>query len=389
MDRSLPTLLVEPLRHAFRLSDAQLGLAVGFAYGAAYGVAGLIVGPLLDRFNRVRMLSGMVLVWSGLTAVCGMVTTFPMLLAARLGVGAAEAGGAPASYAIISGIFPAHRRATAIGLLKVGSPLGVLAASVIAATIAVRYDWRMAFLVAGIPGLLLAILVLIVIPGGRTRPQANSIKAYSFRSAMAFMAKSPGMGWLMAGVIVFMFSAAGTGAFQMSLFQRVHGVSLKDMSWFFGAAQGFGSVGPIAAALICDRLTRRDVRLTLHLFSGICLACLTVGVVMALADNRAVALGALMAWHLISAGMSASAFATVITLTPPHMRGTVTGYLSAAMYLLGIGPAPFITGLISDLLGGGEAVRQAIVIMLLLNVVAVACFVISFRSLRRLSSEKG
>jgi predicted MFS family arabinose efflux permease len=382
MDRSLPILLVEPMREAFKLSDTQLGMVTGLSYGIAYGIGGLIVGPLLDRFNRVRMLSAMVFGWSALTAMCGLATSYAMLVAARIGVGAAESGGTPASYSIVADTFPKDRRATAIGLLKAGSPLGIFAASVVASVIAVNYGWQMAFLVAGIPGILLAIIALFVIPGGIGKLPPSNHPPYNFRAALDFMGRSPGVSWLMVGIIIYMLASAGAGGFQMSLFQRVHGLSLKEMSWFYGAAHALSALGPIGAALICDRLARRNVRLPLMLLATISLVAMILGTAMSLSDNVNVALGMMIAWQIVAASLSAPAFATLLTLTPPQMRGTVTGTLSAGMYLFGIGPAPVIAGSVSDALGGGDMVRYAIVVMSMTYIIALACFAACYHKLK-------
>ena len=390
LDRSLPMLLVEPLRHAFKLSDSQLGMVVGLAYGTAYGIGGLLIGPLLDQYNRARMLSGMAFLWSGLTALCAFVSTFPLLLALRFGIGAAESGGSPASYTIISDVFPPHRRATMIGIFKTGSPLGLLAATVISGTVAVHFGWQAAFLLAGVPGALLAVAVIFVVPGARKPIPADDRPPYSLVEALRFMAKAPEVRWLMAAIIVFLFAAAGAGAFMMSLFQRVHGVSLQNMSWIYGTGQALGLAGPLLAAIACDRLLRRDIRLTLALLMGISVASMVSGLVMALSDNLWVAAGGMLATQVAGGAMTAPAFAVLLTLTPVQMRGTVTGTLSALMYLLGIGPAPVVTGMLSDALGGGEMVRYAMALTLLLNFAVLACLAMSSRALagwRRPESE--
>lgn len=384
MDRSLPNLLVEPMRESFDLSDKQVGLVVGVAYGISFGVFGFLVGPLVDMFNRVRMLSFLVVVWSALTALCGVVTTYPQLLLARVGVGAGESGGTPASYAIIGDIVPVHQRATAVGIMKVGTPLGLVCATAIAGTIGVHYGWKAAFLVAGLPGIVLALLVLVVIPGARRKDRASTPPSrFNLREAVQFIRAGPGIPALMAGTILFMFANAGVGVFIMPLFQRVHHVPLQQMSLFYGLGTVISCVAPIISALATDRLGRDRTDRSLYLFMFICFMCFASSTVMALSPWFSVAVAAMMVQQFCAVGLSPAAFGVLLKLTPPQMRGTATGTLSALMYLLGIGPAPFITGAISDALGGGEMIRYAQVMMAALNCLCIVFFFFCARALAR------
>src|SRR5690606_13029058 len=106
LDRTVVSIVIEPIRKEFGLSDGQLGLLTGMVYGLTFALAGIPLGLLVDRVNRRRLLAVLVLVWSGFTALAGFAQTFAHLLLARMGVGAAEAGGSPASMSIISDLFP-------------------------------------------------------------------------------------------------------------------------------------------------------------------------------------------------------------------------------------------------------------------------------------------
>lgn len=158
-DRTLGSALAEPIRREFGLTDQQLGLA-STAFIVAYAVVGLPLGRLADTRDRTRLSAIGVAFWSVMTALGGLVWSFPSLVAARIGVGFGEATCAPAGQSLIGDYFPPGRRARALSLFMAGLPLGIFCAYLFAGALAARLGWRAVCLVAGIPGLILAFLAL-------------------------------------------------------------------------------------------------------------------------------------------------------------------------------------------------------------------------------------
>ena len=159
IDRQVISVVLEPIRHEFHASDKMLGL-IALAYSVLFALACLPAGWLIDRTNRVRLLSGLLAGWSGLTALCGFTASFAMLLLARAGVGAAEAGASPTIMSLISDYFEPRRRALAIGICYTSTAFGVSASFLIGSIVAAAHGWRAAFWVAGAPGLILAASIL-------------------------------------------------------------------------------------------------------------------------------------------------------------------------------------------------------------------------------------
>ncbi|MBU6320577.1 MAG: MFS transporter, partial [Alphaproteobacteria bacterium] len=153
LDRQLISILTEPIRKELGLSDLQMGLLGGIYFAAFYTIIGVIVGALADRTSRVRILFIGSFLWSLFTIACGMAKTYPMLMAARMGVGVGEAAGAPPSYSIISDYFPARRRGMALGLFSLGVPFGMALGAGLGAKIAELYGWRSAFIFIGAGGI--------------------------------------------------------------------------------------------------------------------------------------------------------------------------------------------------------------------------------------------
>ena len=162
-DRALMVVILEPLKQEFSLTDAQLGLLSGLSYAAAFALAGIPFGWLADRGNRRNLLVGLLAAWSGLVALAGSANSFTALVLTRVGIGAADAGGQPCSVSIISDLYPAKRRATAVAIFFLGVPLGMASGFMVGAIVASQYGWRMGFYVAAVPGLVLALLLLFLV----------------------------------------------------------------------------------------------------------------------------------------------------------------------------------------------------------------------------------
>ncbi|MFP5305408.1 MAG: MFS transporter, partial [Gammaproteobacteria bacterium] len=124
MDRHIVTLLLEPIKLEFALTDTQLGFLAGLSFAIAFSAAGIPLGLLVDRVNRVRLLSVLITLWSGLTFICGFATSYLMLVLARIGIGCAESGGSPTSSSLIGDFFRRKERPVAFGVYHTGTQIG-------------------------------------------------------------------------------------------------------------------------------------------------------------------------------------------------------------------------------------------------------------------------
>lgn len=163
MDRTIIGLVIEPVRAEFGLSDGQMGFLSGLAFGIAFAVTALPFGWLVDRCNRAKLLALVVALWSLLTMLCGMAQSYLMLLASRMSVGAAEAGGSPTGVSIISDYFAPKERSSAIAIWYSSATLAVIVTFLFGGYVAQHYGWRATFLFAGIPGLVIALLIFFTL----------------------------------------------------------------------------------------------------------------------------------------------------------------------------------------------------------------------------------
>src|SRR5262245_33293462 len=162
-DRFSVSTLIEPIRLELQLSDSGIAFLTGSALALFYVTVGIPIASLADRANRRTILAISLAVWSGMTALCGLAQNYVQLLLARFAVGIGEAGGTPPSTSILADKFPAARRPMALTIFALGACLGAWLGSSVAGTAAEHSGWRAAFLVLGVPGLLVALVVWLTI----------------------------------------------------------------------------------------------------------------------------------------------------------------------------------------------------------------------------------
>jgi len=372
LDRAVIPNLVEPIRREFQLSDAQLGALTGLAYGVSFALAGLPLGYLADRTNRRKLLSVLVLVWSGLTASAAAAQHFFTLFVTRMGVGAAEAGAGPVEMSLIVDLFPARARSTALGIYYVGISIGALANAAVAALIAAHYGWRWALLAAGIPGTVLGLLAWVTLGdvprGAGDAPNAGRA---GFNEALPrvpelvpfFLRQTTLIGLIVAVSL----AAAGISAIAAWLpawLMRGHGATLAEAGVLTALAYGlFPSVGTVAGGIIADRLARRARSLQVLFCAASTLLAGLAGVgVVTFTDLHLVAGAACLA-AASGFALFPTGFAIALGIMPPQMRGVTTAAIQLTANLVGYGLGPYAVGLLSTTLGGPRSLGVGIMIV--------------------------
>ncbi len=183
-DRQIVNILGQDIKTELGLSDVQLGLLAGTAFGIFYGILGIPLGRLADRVDRVKLIAGVLVIWSGFTVLCGFAGSFLQLFVTRMGVGVGEAGSQPASTALIPDMFAAERRTSALALLLVSAPVGSFLGLLVGGFVGATWGWRTAFVMSGMPGFALAIVMVTtmrdpraaVVRGMARPPNGNSVR---------------------------------------------------------------------------------------------------------------------------------------------------------------------------------------------------------------------
>lgn len=349
-DRQVFSAVLEPVRKEWGLSDSTLGL-VGTAFTLLYAVVGLPLGRLADTRSRTWLLALGCSLWSLLTAASGLAQNAWQLFAARLGVGVGEASCAPASNSLIGDLYPPERRSRALSLFMLGLPVGMFLSFVISGNVAHAYGWRAAFFVAGVPGLVLAALTLLVREPTRGASEGRVDLAHRPGSPFLIVLGIPTLLWIIVSGALHNFNIYAAGSFMGALLGRYHALDLKQASWAAASIFGIsGLVGLLAGGWLADRAgrNRSDGRLRL---AALAMAVASPCVYFALRQPG----GAVAAFViLMTAGMAcvhvyySTVYAAIQDVVEPSLRGTAMAIYFFAMYVLGASFGPWGTGILSD-----------------------------------------
>lgn len=382
VDRQVMTILIEPIKMEFGASDTQMGLLSGLAFALFYATLGIPVARLADRWSRRNVLAISMTTWSAVTALCATATGFWHLLLLRIGVGIGEAGGTPPSQSLLADYFPPEKRAFAQGILATAPNIGILVGLFGGALIAEAYGWRSVFLVFGIPGVLLAILIQLTIKEPLKVTASASEEGAGLFSTLGNIFRLPSFAHIMVGVGFTGIAGYGLGVWSPSFLVRVHNMSLVDAGLYLGLIGVFGGgLGTISSGLLVDRLARRDKRWQLWFPAiGIFLALPTqLAFLLWPAEHRLVMGDVDLPFALVFMALSAvfasfwiaPSYAAVQNLVPQYWRTQASALMLLAINLLGMGLGPLLVGMLSDLLSqfGDSSVRYGLSIGVSLSLV--------------------
>ena len=357
-DRNILGAIVEPLRREWGLRDAQIGW-IGTAFTLLYAVVGLPLGRLADHARRTRLLGGGALLWSAMTAISGLTTSFAGLFAARLGVGVGEAVCAPAATSLIGDLFPSARRGRATAIFMLGLPVGLGLSYAVGGAVAQAWGWRAAFFVAGLPGLVVGALCLALPEPARGTSEPHPIGAQRrSESALALLTQTPTLLWIIVSGALHNFNMYALATFVPALLIRHHGLGVRQAGALSGLMFGvFGGIGLLVGGWVSDRAAARKEGGRL-LVSTCALALSVPLLVLFLVQPRgeigralAFVCPALLLMYLYYAPV----YATIQDVVEPARRGLAMAVYFCAMYVLGASMGPVGTGLLSDRLAARAA----------------------------------
>ena len=369
LDRQIVNILAEPIKADLGLSDTQLGLLAGPAFAVFYALLGIPIARYADRegTNRVRLIALALAIWSAMTAVCGLAQNFVQLLFARIGVGVGEAGCTPAAHSLIADSVTPEKRSSAIAFYGLGVPIGSLLGLIIGGIANDLYGWRVALMLVGAPGLLLALVVLFVMREPRhSRPveAAAAPARLSTGDAMREIFASRAFVYILIASSVVAFLGYGKALWTISFFIRSHGLSTTEAGLSMAVVLGLAGVfGTWLGGKVADRFGPRDKKhiLTLPAY-GMALAApvLFLGYYM---DNWMIAVALLIVPTILNSAYYGPAYACVQGLVRPQARAVAASIMLFGQNLIGLGFGPFLFGVLSDALApayGQESVRYVL-----------------------------
>ncbi|MDJ0878997.1 MAG: MFS transporter [Halieaceae bacterium] len=390
IDRQLLAILQEAIKDELDLSDSQLGLLTGFAFAAFYVTAGIPIARWADRGNRRNIVALSLFIWSFMTAISGFVQNYIQLLLARIGVGIGEAGGSPPSHSIISDIFPPERRASAIGFYSTGVNIGILFGFLAGGWLNEFFGWRVAFMVVGIPGILLAILVRFTMAEpirGLSENRVTSDEPVPFGEVLRTLWSRRSFRHLAMGAGLNAFCGYSSANWTASFMIRTHEMSTGELGTWLSLILGAGgAIGVFGGGLLADYLAPRDKRWYAWLPVIVGLISLPFMVGIYLASNPYMALSLAILPGIVSNVYLGNTIATTHGLVSPRMRATSSAILFLILNIIGLGMGPWTIGMVSDMLEpslGRESLRYAMLYILPVVMFWSVChFFLASRTLR-------
>jgi predicted MFS family arabinose efflux permease len=352
-DRSVMTVIQEPMKHELHLTDGQLGLLAGPFFGVFYSLMGIPIARLAERFSRKAIIVASLATWSLMSVLCGAARSFVTLGAARVGVGAAESGAPPAGYSLLSSYFPARQRGRVLAVVNMAIPLGLSFGSVIGGLVAQAHGWRLAFVVVGAPGLVLAVaawLLLVEPAKDHLDPELALIDRTPLSNRESFGRLLNSRLFLLMLVIAGLGGASthAVSSFSASFLIRTHGLQLAQVARLMALANGVvGIAGVLLGGFLADRLARKDGRAYLLVPA---IGAIGTGACLAIAYRtplESVAAAGLVISFFFSNMIPSPSLAAVQNMVDPRLRATAAAlYLSMLNVIGGLGP--WSVGALSD-----------------------------------------
>lgn len=424
-DRAVFSALAQTIKVDLRLTDLELGLLQGILFALLYAAVGLPIGLLAERVSRTRIIAAATAIWSAATIATGLAGSLVQLAAARLVVGMGEAGFTPTAASMVADVTPRNRRASAMALILIGTPTGYIVGASLAGYIADEHGWRAAFLAFGIPGVIVALALPLLLPEPPRGLADGQIAKSSAPPVGTFLREVWGnrpLKWIIAGGSIAGFGMTSISQFMAVFLARSHDLAVREAATTYGLLSGVSlTIGLLAGSTITDALSRRDPRWPAWgAMSGLILA-----VPLYVLAFRAESLWASGAF-LLAAGASllfyfAPTSGMIQNLLPARMRASGSALYMLFYTLIGSGMGPVFVGAASDYFArhaysgdytaacpsglppeGADALRiaaceaasasglsQALTLTVLTFLVAASCYLMAAPGLKRAAQASG
>jgi MFS family permease len=406
LDRQIANILAEHIKRDLGLLDWQLGMLTGVAFSVFHATFGIPIARLADRRDRSLILTVSLTIWSAFTAACGLAQNFMQLLLARICVGAGEAGCTPTAYSLITEYAPREKRASALAFYNLGAPFGSLLGMAMGGLLVGHYGWRVAFIAAGAPGLVLALIAAFSLKEPRRalrdKPVASVDAQPSLREAIGELASKKTFWWVASAATIKVFTAAGIGAFCVPFLLRNHGPALSSVAADFGLlAPGFlgvslgltsvvlGTSGALLGGRIADKAGGKDVRAYAILPSMTALIGVPFYLWALLAEGPVLSICLFAIPQCLNAMTFGAVAAIAMGIVRARTRATTIAIQGLIGNLLGAALGPLCIGALSDVLASrlgladGESLRWSMIAAALFSLSAVGLYYAASRTLRR------
>ena len=369
MDRQILSILLEPIKHDLQVTDTAMGLLSGVAFAVFYLTVGFPLARIADRGNRRNLIAICLAIWSVATALCGLVTSYVQLIIARMGVAGGESGAYPASQSMIADLYPVSQRARVVGILLAAQSIGIAGGYFFGGWLNQAFDWRTAFIVVGLPGIILSIIMLFTVtepPRGLADgiPQEAGTTP-TVREIADFFLSTPAMMVLLVVACCNAFTGFAMLSWAPAFFMRVHDMGTLEVGKWMGLTIASGLfLGNILGGQFADRVAKGNLSTYMIISGCFALASLPFNIWFTLAPDTNGSLLGLFLGNLLMTGWLAPIYAVALSLAPARMRAMVVAIVALCVTLAG-GLGPFVMGVLNDAFlptFGKEGIRYSLLI---------------------------
>jgi len=365
IDRVLIQILAQPIIEEFKLQDWQFGLLSGFGFALMYTLMGIPIARLSEKYNRVRIIAFSVILWSVMTALCGIAEGFLSLLIFRIGVGIGEAGLTPPANSIIADYFPPRSRARALGTYTLGITLGGVLAAGFGGPIAELFSWREAFIFLGVPGIIFGLIFLFTTqepPRGYADPpntNKDTDKLGLTDTLKELAAKRTFWLNVVAAALV-AFVGYGVGSFQVAYFQRAFDMPLAAVALQISVPLGLAaSAGAFSAGYLTEKLSVKYPNAVAWIPGWSLIFSIPFYFIGFTTDIIPLAIGSLIIGAILHYSYLGAQYTICQGVASARSRATAVAFFLFVVNLIGYGLGPLAVGILSDVLMSADLASSA------------------------------
>lgn len=365
-DRFLISLLAQPIKEHFQISDTAIGLLQGTTFGLFYAALGLPLAWLADRMVRRNIVAAGSALWSAATVLAGVVAGFPAFFLTRAGVAVGEATLSPSGFSMLSDSFPPRRLSLPMGVFAAGVAIGTGASFIIGGALFEFFTerggasfpligqckpWQCVFITVGLAGLILPVLLLLVREPARRDRHAEAADTGSLREFTAFLGNERRALWpVVFGFAMATFASAGIASWTPTMLVRSYDVSVAQAGAWLGTLYLVsGIVGSLLGGAVADYAETRGFQSAkLAVAAGAIALQIVPNVAGPLSGSLSATLACYAATVVLGQMVAAPTAAALQLLTPNRMRAKVNATYYFVFNVIGIGLGPVAVALLSD-----------------------------------------
>jgi MFS family permease len=366
IDRQILSLLIQPIKKDLVLSDSEFGLLSGLAFAIFYAAMGIPIASLSDSRSRTKIIAAGLLVWSAATVACGFARSFVQLFLARITVGAGEASISPASYSLIADLFPKDRLGRALAVYSTGSFLGsglafLVGGWVVGAVTGPVHStvpllsqlapWQLAFVIAGLPGILLALLIPIAMKD----PYRSARQPRETRAKLDEVISLMRNGGAVFPCLFFGYSFCAMSLFSLmawapAYLMRTFSLDARTSGYWLGTVVLVACTGGVLVSGTLVDLLRRRGRVESPVLIGILGAAGVAVTTLPLAFSHSFGVAiCLLAGGTFFATFALPSSTTAMQLvTPANMRARISAIFLFCNSMIGLALGAFLVGVLND-----------------------------------------